>query len=70
MIFLIAGILYFYLLGEWVLPQGIGQDKQSVRDAIWKTYELPKDIYEFDITENSQLCGKSIEEIEIWKNIL
>ncbi|MDL4839681.1 SLC13 family permease [Aquibacillus rhizosphaerae] len=63
---LIAGILYFYLIGEWVLPKAIGKDKQSVTEAIRKTYELPKDIYEFDITVNSKLCGESIEDIKIW----
>lgn len=61
-----AGILYFYLLGDKVLPKATGETKPSITEVIRKTYELPEDIYEMDITTNSSLNGKSIEELEIW----
>nr|MBA5585200.1 SLC13 family permease [Anaerobacillus isosaccharinicus]QOY38459.1 SLC13 family permease [Anaerobacillus isosaccharinicus] len=62
-----AGLLYFYLLSDWVLPKAQGKTIPSVTEVIRKTYELPEDIYELEITVNSSLNGKSIEELDIWK---
>ena len=63
---LAAGILYFYLLGGWVLPKASGERKESITEVIRKTYDLPKTIYEIDISKNSPLNGKAIDEIPIW----
>ncbi|WP_280771722.1 SLC13 family permease [Salipaludibacillus daqingensis] len=63
---LASGVLYFYLLGKWVLPKATGESKPSLTEEIRKTYELPEQIFEMDIHENSSLNGKSIEELGIW----
>ncbi|EGL82341.1 Citrate transporter [Caldalkalibacillus thermarum TA2.A1] len=61
-----AGILYFYFLGDWVLPRAKGRKERSINEDIRQTYALPEEIYEIDITEDSLVVGKSIEELDIW----
>ncbi len=61
---LISGILFFYFAWEKILPGEGVTDKES--GNIQDIYNLPKQVIEIEITENSPLIGKTIEEIELW----
>lgn len=62
-----AGILYFFFFSKFVLPGG--EDETGLReDELLDIYNLPKKIYEVDLESTSELIGKTIEELEIWKD--
>lgn len=62
-----SGILYFVLLGRWILPGSrYGQDAtsgQSIREYLKRLYGLNADIFEVAIPEGSLLLGEKIGEI-------
>ena len=64
---LVAGILYFFFFSKLVLP---GDDEETGlrEDELLDIYNLPKKIYEVDLEQASELIGKTIEELEIWKD--
>ncbi len=64
---LMAGILYFFLFSKFVLPGGDGETPPR-KDELLDIYHLPKEIFEVDVDSSSKLIGKTIEELEIWKD--
>lgn len=64
---LIAGILYFFVFSRVVLPGG-EEETSSKKEELLDIYHLPKKIFEVDVESESQLIGKTIEELEIWKD--
>lgn len=64
---LTAGVLYFFFSSRFVLP---GDDEETGlrEDELLDIYNLPKKIYEVDLESVSTLIGKTIEELEIWKD--
>ena len=64
---LIAGTVYFFFFSKVVLPEG-KKETSSREDELLDIYNLPKKIYEVDLEKNSELIGKTIEELEIWKD--
>jgi len=64
---LIAGILYFFFFSKVVLPGG-EEETPFRKDELLDIYDLPKKIHEVDIEKASELIGKTIEDLEIWKD--
>jgi len=63
---LIAGTVYFFFFSKVVLPEE--KNETSYReDELLDIYNLPKKIHEVDLDKDSELIGKTIEELEIWK---
>lgn len=62
----LAGLVYFYFLAGKLLPEG-GKSKREERDRLPDIYNLPNDLYELDLPEESPLVGNTIEELDIWK---
>ncbi len=64
---IITGILYFVLLGRWVLPQRAHDDAatrgQSVADYLKRTYGLKSDMVEVVVPEGNILVGHTIDDI-------
>lgn len=64
---LMAGVLYFFFFSKMVLPSG--EDETHVRDdELLDIYNLPNKIYEVDLESTSELIGKTIDELDIWKD--
>lgn len=63
---LTAGVLYFYFFSKVVLPKG-KEESHLRNDELLDLYDLPKKIYEVDLVRASDLNGKTIEELAIWK---
>ncbi len=61
-----AGILYFLLLGKWLLPPAKRELEPvtTTMDYLKKVYALDAAIYEIQVPPNSKLVGMSIENIE------
>lgn len=63
----VTGILYFMLLGRWVLPnigtKEEGGSGQSVRDYLKKIYGLKSDLVEVVVPEGSILRGQTFDDI-------
>lgn len=70
-VLLLAGVLYFFLLGRFVLPsgEGAGETKSSQRRLI-DTWHLPYTIYRYYIPEGSPLAGMTPEDAGIWDRYL
>ena len=69
----LTGILYFVLLGRWVLPnigaKDEGSSGQSVRDYLKKIYGLKSDLVEVIVPEGSILRGQTFEDIMVAHNL-
>ena len=69
----IVGILYFVLLGRWVLPtlssRGTGSAGYSVRDYLKKIYGLKSDLVEVIVPEGSILRGHTFADIMVSNNL-
>src|SRR5690554_6072616 len=61
---LTVGILFFYYAWDKILSGDVEEDKNG--EDIQDIYNLPKQVIEIEIRENSPLIGKTIEEIELW----
>ncbi|KAB7615273.1 SLC13 family permease [Amylibacter sp. SFDW26] len=63
----ITGILYFVILGRWVLPKtatrGDASSGQSVKDYLKRLYGLKADIVEVVIPEGNILIGETLADI-------
>jgi di/tricarboxylate transporter len=63
-----AGLLYFLLFGQFVLPEA--QEKKektvSIQQRLIDTWRLPTTIYQCIITSKSPLVGKTREEAKLW----
>ncbi len=65
-----GGVLYFLFLGKFVLPkkeEGTVGQKNGPSEEIGEAWDLPGNIYECEISEKSNLIGKTPEEVGIWK---
>ncbi len=64
---IVSGILYFVLLGRWVLPARAHDDAatrgQSVADYLKRTYGLKSDMVEVVVPEGNILVGHTIDDI-------
>ncbi len=68
-----TGILYFVLLGRWVLPDHTDKDEgssgQSVKEYLKKIYGLKSDLVEVVVPEGSLLRGHTFAEIMLAHNL-
>ncbi|GGE36974.1 cation transporter [Actibacterium pelagium] len=68
-----TGILYFMLLGRWVLPdrgtKDEGSSGQSVREYLKKIYGLKSDLVEVVVPEGSLLRGQTFADIMLAHNL-
>ena len=69
----LTGILYFMLLGRWVLPDRSTRDEassgQSVQDYLKKIYGLKSDLVEVVVPEGSILRGQTFADIMLAHNL-
>ena len=68
----ITGILYFVLVGRWVLPtlsRAAGSAGYSVRDYLKKIYGLKSDLVEVIVPEGSILRGHTFADIMVSHNL-
>ena len=63
-----AGLLYFMLFGQFVLPKAKGKEEKtiSMQQRLIDRWRLPNTIYQCIITSKSPLVGKTREEAELW----
>lgn len=70
---LLTGILYFVLLGRWVLPDHRTKDDggtgQSVGDYLKRIYGLKSDLVEVVVPEGSILRGQTFGDIMVAHNL-
>lgn len=68
-----TGILYFMLLGRWVLPDSghkeEGSSGQSVQEYLKKIYGLKSDLVEVVVPEGSILRGETFADIMVAHNL-
>jgi len=64
---LIAGILYFLILGRIVLPTRKGSgDETSPQQELVDAWNLTSHVTTATVTDQSQLVGKTVEDIGLW----
>lgn len=67
LVLLAAGIGYFALLGEHVLPGSEPRENETEsQQEVIETWELPFSIWHYRTPEDSSLVGKTPEEAGIW----
>ncbi|SHI57774.1 TrkA-C domain-containing protein [Dethiosulfatibacter aminovorans DSM 17477] len=66
LVLLASGILYFYTLGSKVLPKPEIQVTKTPQNILKEIYDLPDNVFEIMVNENSRIVGKTIEEIDLW----
>ncbi len=59
---LTAGILYFAIAGDLVLPTGTVEDKQTSGETLLNVWGLSDSIYTLRLTESSPLIGQTLEQ--------
>jgi di/tricarboxylate transporter len=68
-ILLIAGIVYFLLFGNKILPQkDTGKEEKSEQEELVEKLNLPHNINLLSINEKSSLAGKTTEEAHLWNS--
>ena len=66
-ILLIAGILYFLILGPVVLPGRKDKgDETSPQQELVDTWDLASQVATATVTDQSPLVGKTVEEVGLW----
>jgi di/tricarboxylate transporter len=64
---LVAGILYFLILGPVVLPGRKGRsDEASPQQELVDTWNLASQVTRATVTDQSHLVGKTVEEAGLW----
>ena len=64
---LIAGVLYFLILGPVVLPRRKGQeDETSPQQELVDSWQLASHVTTATVTDQSHLIGKTVEEVGLW----
>ncbi len=66
LILLLTGILYFLLLGKYILTGGNKKKKLPEQKLLIDTWHLPYQVYHYLISQNSSLVGKTLEKARIW----
>ncbi len=64
---LAVGIALFYFLGDLIFPSEENEKKSEKEKDLQLLYDLPSELKEVRIPEDSSLTGKNIEEIRIWE---
>ncbi len=63
----VTGILYFVILGRWVLPTkeagDDGPSSQSMREFVKQTYGIKADIFEVHVPEGAIIIGHSLADL-------
>jgi len=63
----ITGILYFMILGRWVLPAKASGDEgasaQTMHTFVKQTYGIKADIFEVDVPEGNIIVGHSLADL-------
>jgi di/tricarboxylate transporter len=68
-ILLIAGIVYFFIFGNWILPGNSDATKEkSSQEKLMETLRLHKNIWYFTIPGDSSIIGLTTESTGMWKN--
>lgn len=66
LVLLVAGIMYFLLLGRYVLPSDDGRTKIiPPQQEIIETWQLPGNMHHYIIPKNSPLVGTTREDISL-----
>lgn len=64
---IVSGVLYFVLLGRWVLPSDAASEHtgavQAIGDYLKQTYKLKSDLIEVRVPEGNILVGNRLEDI-------
>lgn len=64
---IISGVLYFVLLGRWVLPNDATNEHtgavQAIGDYLKQTYKLKSDLIEVRVPEGNILVGNTLNDI-------
>lgn len=69
-VLLIAGVIYFFVLGSKVLPaESSLETKKSGQEKLMETLSLSKNIWYLSIQENSPIIGLTAESCGIWKKL-
>jgi di/tricarboxylate transporter len=64
---LVAGILYFLILGRVVLPARKGRgDQTSPQQELVDTWNLASQVTTATVADQSHLVGKTVEEVGLW----
>jgi len=67
LILLIAGILYFLILGPVVLPARKGQDdEKSPQQELIDTWNLASQVTTVTVADKSNLVGRTVEDSGLW----
>lgn len=72
-VLVVTGILYFLLLGRWVLP-GVSAkiditSGQGMADYLQRVYGLRASVFELDVPEECPLIGKQLADINFENNL-
>ena len=66
---LVAGIVYFFVLGPVVLPGRKGdRDEKSPQQELVDAWDLGSQISLATVTGDSRLVGKTVEEVGLWSS--
>lgn len=72
-VLILSGILYFLLLGRWVLPEQASADRASVGQGmsayLKRVYGLRADVYEVDVPADSPLVGQILADVNLENNL-
>lgn len=66
LLLLLTGIIYFYFLGRYVLPQKSLDRSRAEQQLIIKCWNLSYRFHHYQIPEDSPLIGKTLEKSGIW----
>ena len=62
---LLSGILYFLLVGRYVLPSGEAEPAAPHQQEIIETWQLPENMHHYIIPKESTLVGTSREDLSL-----
>ncbi len=69
----VSGILYFLILGRWVLPSSTSKvdvtSGKGLSDYLQRVYGLSASVFEVDVPEDNRLVGKQLADINFENNI-
>jgi len=63
---LLTGIIYFFFLGQYILPKKRAQKPGAEQQLLINSWHLPHQVYHYVIPEGSSLIGKTLEASGIW----
>ena len=70
---ILTGIVYFLLLGRWVLPGSTdkvdGASGQGTSEYLQRVYGLKAAVFEIDVPEDSPLVGQILADINLENNL-